>query len=759
MNIKNSRKNPGGIKPSLAACRLWLTLRLIRNQKLRTLSLFCGILFSFFLLGTFVSFGYDFWDQVHTSADEAAQYDRTQWILICLVAVLLLLVAACAAVLLHNLFSLTFSLRWRSLTRLISLGAGSKDIVLMTVLEVCLLYCVSAPIGHVLTLFTGDALGIRTKTPFLLMAGIYLWIGGICCLCSIRPLWRALHRPLFKPEIYRSSKKHSGHEPHCQPAGFLPEPHYQSIGSPPGRKLGRCIPASKRSGRFTAFMTRKYRRADRSHHIRIVLTILAAIVLYVPVSYLVDTNISVQQAELDTEYGIQYTCIPRDQEEMTTAIAECRLLAATWAKAGPANAGSMGSSPTGDSLLYVSLSASAAIQTDLLSDSLLDVLQKAGWRERSEFEANSTVYFLEDSAYTEYLKSCSIPYDSSCPGPIILIDKYQNRSFWSEDAAHSYREVPLLNARKACSGIKVYYETTEEFAWDKTKSITPDVVTDKIPEGLDFGGNLSLILPLSWLESVLSSFGSVYDESSSGGKLSAKNTPAGSLSYESLMDIQVHGNFRDKDESTFSELEMILEQTPMNQEPLTQTFISHKSAGHEPADQKSAGQKLASQKTASQKSAGQKPVGQLRYTRKIFQEWYASMKGIRMSMTAICSTLFFIALLNVFSTMLFQYMERRKGLAILWSLGQSPRGLLKILAAEQLRDFLTAVTLGIPISGFLCYYIYGIFRQVWNMDFVLPLNQILLIVAALLLLSAMAVLVESLLMEHGDFLEDIKDVT
>lgn len=130
-----------------------------------------------------------------------------------------------------------------------------------------------------------------------------------------------------------------------------------------------------------------------------------------------------------------------------------------------------------------------------------------------------------------------------------------------------------------------------------------------------------------------------------------------------------------------------------------------------------------------------------------------------MSMTAICSTLFFIALLNVFSTMLFQYMERRKGLAILWSLGQSPRGLLKILAAEQLRDFLTAVTLGIPISGFLCYYIYGIFRQVWNMDFALPLNQITLIVAALLLLSAMAVLVESLLMEHGDFLADIKDVT
>lgn len=754
MNIKNSYRDPGSLKPSKATYCFWLTLRLISNQKLRTLSLFCGILFSFFLLGTFVSFGYDFWAQVHTGADEAAQYDRTQLILICLVAVLLLMVAACAGILLHNLFSLTFSLRWRSLTRLISLGAGPKDIVLMTVLETCLLYCVSAPIGHMLTLFTGNALGIRAKAPFLLMAGIYLWIWGICCLCSIRPLWRALHRPLFEPEIHRWSKKHTGHETHCQPTDSLLEPRCQPADHLPGRKLDRCMPASKRPCRFTAFMTRKYRRADRSHHTRIVLTILAAIVLYVPVSYLVDTNISVQRAELDTVYGIQYTCIPRNQEELTAAIAECRLLAAAWAKAEPANADSISSSPAGDPLFYVSLSASAVIQTDLLSDSLLDVLQKAGWRERSEFEASSTVYFMEDSAYTEYLKSCSIPYDSSCPDLIILIDRYQNRSFWSEDAAHSYREVPLLNARKACLGIKVYYETTEEFAWDKTRSITPDAVTDKIPEGLDFGGNLSLILPLSRLEIGLSSFGSVYDESSfggklsdkntpaggfldesySGGKLSAKNTPAGSLSYESLMDIQVHGNFRDKDESTFSELEMSLEQPPMNQEPLTQTFIGHE-------------------------SAGQKPAGQLRYTRKIFQEWYASMKGIRMSMTAICSTLFFIALLNVFSTMLFQYMERRKGLAILWSLGQSPRGLLKILAAEQLRDFLTAVTLGIPISGFLCYYIYGIFRQVWNMDFVLPLNQITLIVAALLLLSVMAVLVESLLTEHGDFLEDIRDVT
>ncbi len=44
---------------------LWLTLRLIMKQRLRTITLFCGIFFSSFLLNAFGSLGYYFWTQVH----------------------------------------------------------------------------------------------------------------------------------------------------------------------------------------------------------------------------------------------------------------------------------------------------------------------------------------------------------------------------------------------------------------------------------------------------------------------------------------------------------------------------------------------------------------------------------------------------------------------------------------------------------------------------------------------------------------------
>ena len=134
------------------------------------------------------------------------------------------------------------------------------------------------------------------------------------------------------------------------------------------------------------------------------------------------------------------------------------------------------------------------------------------------------------------------------------------------------------------------------------------------------------------------------------------------------------------------------------------------------------------------------------------------MSGIHRAMTAICSLLFSTAALNIFSMMVFQYMERRRGLAILWSLGQSPGELLKILIREHLRNLSAAILLGIPMSGLLCYYIYKIFRRVWQVTFAFPLRQTALIVSAACVLSLLAVLVEGFLMRRQNFLQDIRDI-
>ncbi len=427
---------------------------------------------------------------------------------------------------------------------------------------------------------------------------------------------------------------------------------------------------------FRGFMTKRYRHVNRSHHVRIIMTILAAILLYVPSAYLIETNLSVQRAGLDAKYGIQYDCTPQNQRELAAALGECRQLAAE--------------SP---SMVYVSMSASASVRTSLLSKELRDILDSAGWREDTAFPTSGTLYFLEDPAYERYLEACldmDNPADRPAVSPAILIDRYVSRSSWSEDAVLSYLEAPLLNTRKDCSGIEVYYETIgdiwQDFHWNQEKAILPEMVTEKVPEGLDFGGELSVILPLSRLEELLPRAGFPF--------------------------LHVCGKFQDPDETSFSRLETIL---------------------------------------------GKDAQGSLRYARKILQEWFDSMNGIHRAMTAICFLLFFIAALNIFSMLLFQYMERKKGLAVLWSLGSSPGELLKILAGEHLWNLLTAIILGVPLSGLLCYYIYRIFRQVWHMDFVFPLRQTVLIMASAAFLSAAALLTERLLMGRQDFLKDIRD--
>lgn len=632
-NLSNPPEKSAGKAKGI--CRLWLTYKLIKNQKLRTAAIFCGLLFSCFLLESFGIFGYDFWAQVHQGTDEATTYDQTQLILILLVTILLSLVAACSGILLHNLHSLTFAQRWRSLMRLLWLGACRRDIISMTMLENAILYCASIPLGCALALMAANIIGIQSRPPFWLMGGILLWIWTVSCLCSIRPLGAALHRPSHKP-------------------GTRPKKSMKKRKTPPS------------SVNFKRFMTRTYRCANRRHHARIILTILAAILLYVPAGYLIETNINIQRAQLDARHGIQYSCSPQNWTELTNALNECRQLAFE-----------------DSSIVYVSVPASASVKTDLLSEDLRRILKSADWNEDAAFSTDSAIYFLADQAYAKYLDACGLSANTASPA--VLIDRYINRSRWSEDAVQSYQEVPLLNTQKDCSGVEIHYMAADE----TQRNLPPDAVTRQIPEGVDFDGSLSVILPLRRLKDFL--------------------PPS-----HHFLNVYVCGKFPDPDETTFSKLETIL---------------------------------------------GENSQGSLRYTRKILQEWYSSMNGIHKAMTAICSLLFFIAALNIFSMLLFQYMERKKGLAVLWSLGLSPKELLTILTAEHIWNLLSAIILGIPLSGLSCYYIYTIFRQVWHVDYAFPLRQTALIVTAACFLSALAVLAESLLIRRQDFLKDIKDIT
>lgn len=230
-----------------------------------------------------------------------------------------------------------------------------------------------------------------------------------------------------------------------------------------------------------------------------------------------------------------------------------------------------------------------SVKTGELSESLRNLISVAGWREEAYFSVSGTMYFLEDGAYAGFLESADVPSSAGS----VLIDRYINRRSWSEEASLSYQEAPLLNAGKNCSGVEVYYDNSDGAQWDKTKTLIPHAVTGRIPEGLSYGEEPSLILPLSRLGDFLSpgaDYGRLY----------------------------VCGKFLDLDETTFSRMETIL---------------------------------------------GEDSLGSLRYTRQILQEWYASISGIRRAMTAICSLLFFIAVLNIFCMMIFQYMERKRGLA------------------------------------------------------------------------------------------------
>lgn len=235
---------------------LWLTFRLIMKQRLRTITLFCGIFFSSFLLNAFGSLGYYFWTQVHEGNSDTSTFNSTELALTALAVILLTIVLVCSAVLLQNLFALTFFQKWHSLGRLITLGATWQQLFLMVVIEVSIIYCIAAPLGLIVTIALERSISIPVEIPGWMIYSIFSWLLIASYICGLRPVHKAMQTPIALSRI-----------------------------SKPVTIRFRQIKYGQHYNSFAVFMARKYRSANRGHYIRIVLTLIAVMVLYIPMLF------------------------------------------------------------------------------------------------------------------------------------------------------------------------------------------------------------------------------------------------------------------------------------------------------------------------------------------------------------------------------------------------------------------------------------------------------------------------------------------
>lgn len=657
-------------------CFLWLTLRLMKKQKLRTVALFLGGFSVSFLLYTFCRMGYYFWSQVHSTSSDFTAYGFGQSVLIALAVVLVAVVFGCSAVLLRSLFGLTFERKWRSLNRLWMLGACKNDIVFMVAVELCVLFCTAIPLGSGLAVFVAGWIGIWIKLPFWIGISIGIWLFGIFFYCGMSQVFHGMHvlgssRTLDSSRMLDSSRTLRS---------------YRALNS---------------QGAFEFFMSGRYYATDRKRYRRITLTIAAAIILYVPASYLIHTNIRMNQKGLHEKYGIEYSSMPDDEGELKKSIEECHALTAA---------------ATGDSLFYVEIPGTVCVASGHLNDDLLATLKKAGWPGDGRFQADGAIYFLEDDQYHTYIKSAFS--ETSC-SQIVLVNRYINRTSFSQDAQIERTETALLSedAQKMLNeGVihpsdiqiecNIFMDESDKktdivpdcFADDRNMqaNIVPDACTDALPEGID-AGKAAVILPLSRMQDFC------FDMKNTSSKI-------GKSMEVSFQNMYVCGLFADTEEGFFERL---------------------------------------------QKNAGSFTLGKLRNNRKIYQEWYDSLHEIHLAMLCICGILFFTAIFHVFVVLLFHCMHRRHGLAVLWSLGQTKQRLAFILILESIRSFVSALIFAIPVSGMLCYVIYRLYCNVWDTGFELPYEQMLLAVAVTAFVSAAAMAVSFYQIRRQDFLKEI----
>ncbi len=465
---------------------LWLALRLLAGQKLRAATLFCGMLASSFLVDAFGQLGGWLLREV-CGEGERARFDGTFGVLAVLAAVLVLLVCFCAYVLLRNLYTVTLVQRQKSLIRLRALGADRRTLGCVTLVELIVLFPAAALPGVFLARLTVRCAGV-SDMPFRIDAAALGAVLAAAALCALRPLSGALRaadrnagcvgqrKKRRAGNAGQRKKRHAGRAGHLLRKRRSEKPR---IGQTRRRKI-RVRSTRQRMGSFYRYMARAYREADRGRYRRITAAFAVAILLFVPADHVIGTNLALHRAGLDMKYGVQYDAGPRDEAELQAALAACKRLAAQNAPDA--------------SVTYAALPVTAEVEPGILSGELRALLRESGWEEEPAFAAAGTLLFLDEGSYAAYVRACGGGAD--CPA--VLIDRYTNRAAWKSDARAWPRETALLSDAGAAglAGSLRFFSPDEE---RRPFRVAPGLVTDKLPDGVDFDGNLTVILPLGML--------------------------------------------------------------------------------------------------------------------------------------------------------------------------------------------------------------------------------------------------------------------
>lgn len=366
---------------------LWLALRFLAGQRLRAATLFCGMLFSCFLVDAFGQLGG--WLLREVCGEGSARFDGTFGVLAVLAAVLVLLVCFCAYVLLRNLYTVTLVQRQKSLIRLRALGADRRTLGCVTLVELIVLFPAAALPGAFLARLTVRCAGV-SGMPFRIDAAALGVVLAGAALCALRPLSGALRaadgnagcvgqrKKRWAGNAGQRKKRHAGRAGHLLRKRRSEKPR---IGQTRRRKI-RVRYIRPRPGSFYRYMARAYRASDRGRYRRITAAFAAAVVLFVPADHVIGTNLALHRAGLDMKYGVQYDAGPRDEAELQTALAACKRLAAQNAPDA--------------SVTYAALPVTAEVESGILSGELRVLLRESGWEEEPAFAAAGTLLFLDE---------------------------------------------------------------------------------------------------------------------------------------------------------------------------------------------------------------------------------------------------------------------------------------------------------------------------------------------------------------------------
>ena len=128
-------------------------------------------------------------------------------------------------------------------------------------------------------------------------------------------------------------------------------------------------------------------RGQRAHSLFV--SMVLAMLLYIPVSYLINTNLDVHR-DISQTYGIEYSCHVENDKALAQSLQEYNTLAAQCSDVS--------------SMVYVQQTVMVRIYREALSGELIKALKAAGWSEEEFWENQATLVFLEDSIYDEWMK-------------------------------------------------------------------------------------------------------------------------------------------------------------------------------------------------------------------------------------------------------------------------------------------------------------------------------------------------------------------